>query len=264
MPCFSNINVQTTMETCAIDTNSDLTTREADSDKQFSLCHNDQDINATVAVCTTSDITDYTDSIDSEECEDLQLTSNEDSESRTDKCCDCKGCRDYSTSNQPVEVAMSKVLHSHHSKEKQSNQLKSYRRKIQSSWYRKYPWITVCSLRYRIFCRLCCGAKQQGLLTNSDHLSKSPFINNGFANWKKALQRFSEHEQSDIHHEAVEKLAAKASSVHIGAQLSSIKATEMAFYKCMLMKVLSYIRYLGRQGLALRGHNESIESFEGN
>ena len=93
---------------------------------------------------------------------------------------------------------------------------------------------------------------------------KLPFINNGFANWKKALQRFLEHEKSDTHREAVEKLAAKDSSVHIGAQLSSIKATEMAFHRSMLMKVLSCIRYLGRQGLVLWGHDESIESFEGN
>ena len=62
----------------------------------------------------------------------------------------------------------------------------------------------------------------------------------------------------------MEKLAAKASSVHIGGQLSSIKATEMVFHRSMLMKVLSCIRYLGWQGLALRGHVESIESFEGN
>jgi len=42
----------------------------------------------------------------------------------------------YNTSNQPVEVAMSKVLYPHHSKEKQFNQLKIYHRKIQSSWYK--------------------------------------------------------------------------------------------------------------------------------
>ena len=38
----------------------------------------------------------------------------------------------------------------------------------------------------------------------------------------------------------------------------------MVFHRSMLMKVLSCIRYLGRQGLVLRGHDESIESFEGN
>ena len=157
---------------------------------------------------------------------------------------------------------MSKMLHSHHSIEKQFNQLKSYNRKIQTSGYKKYPWITVCSLRFRVFCRLCCSAKQQGLLTNP--LSLSPFISSGFANWKKALQKFSEHERSDTHQEAVEKIAIKSSTVHIGAQLSSVKATEMAFHRIMLLKVLSCVRYLGRQGLALWGHDESIESFDGN
>ena len=62
----------------------------------------------------------------------------------------------------------------------------------------------------------------------------------------------------------MEKLAAKALSVHIVAQLSSIKATEMVFHRSMLMEVLSCIKYLGQQGLVLRGHDESIESFEGN
>ena len=62
----------------------------------------------------------------------------------------------------------------------------------------------------------------------------------------------------------METLAAKDSSVHIGAQLSSTKATEMAFHRSMLMKVLLFIRYLGQEGLALWGHGKRIESFEGN
>ena len=218
-----------TTDSMAICDSSDVTVTEVE---QLSSCHNlgiSCDLSCTTS---TSNTTDYTDSTDSEECNYSQghLSSSELEESqKSGKHCDCKGCRDYSTSNQPLEVALSKTLHSHHSKEKGSSQLKSYNRKIQSSWYKKYPWITVCSMQFRIFCRLCCGAKQQGLLTNGEHLLISSFINNGFANWKKALQRFTEHERSDIHKEAVEKLAAKSSSVHIGAQLSSGKAAEMAF-----------------------------------
>ena len=171
------------METSSSSSGLTNTETGTDTNEQVSPCYNFQDI---VAACA-SDTTDYPDSIDSEECgysQRSQLTSN----GMEDRCkhCECKGCRDYSTSNQPVAVAISKVLHSHHSKEKKSNQLKSYSRKIQESWYKKYPWITVCSFQYRIFCRLCCYAKQQKLLTNSDH-TKSPFINNRFANWKKAL-----------------------------------------------------------------------------
>ena len=38
----------------------------------------------------------------------------------------------------------------------------------------------------------------------------------------------------------------------------------MAFHRTKLLEILSFIKYLERQGLALRGHNESIESFDGN
>jgi len=122
----------------------------------------------------------------------------------------------------------------------------------------------VCSVRHRIFCRLCCSAKQQNLLTRPDHYSKSSFVIGGFTNWKKGLQKFSEHESSGTHHEAVERLSAKNSSVHIGSIVSQQKAAETAFHRTMLMKVFSCTRYLGRQGLALRGHDERAESFEGN
>ena len=53
----------------------------------------------------------------------------------------------------------------------------------------------------------------------------------------------------------------KNSSVHIRAITSDLKAAEMAFHRTMLMKVLSGIKYLG---LALWGHDERAESFEGN
>ena len=67
-----------------------------DTNEQVSPCYNNQGI---VAACA-SDTTDYPDSIDSEECEysqRSQLTSS----GMEDRCkhCECKGCRDYSTSN---------------------------------------------------------------------------------------------------------------------------------------------------------------------
>ena len=77
----------------------------------------------------------------------------------------------------------------------------------------------------------------------------------------RGFQSTNEVIYSTVHQDVVEKLAAKSSSVHIGVQLST---TEMTFHRTMLLKVLSCIRYLGRQGLALWGHDESIESFDGN
>lgn len=56
--------------------------------------------------------------------------------------CMCRGCTDLSFSHQPRDVNKSKLVHSHKSKEK--NCKKTYCRNIQSSWYEKHPWITVC------------------------------------------------------------------------------------------------------------------------
>ena len=180
--------------------------------------------------------------------------------------CMCRGCTDLSISHQPKDVNKSKLVHAHNSKERQDCK-KTYCRKIQSSWYEKYPWITVCSSRYKIFCRTCRSAQQQGLLSSSVLSSKSgqsPFITGGFGNWRKALKRFQEHEKSEMHLEALERLSAKASGSHIGVQLNAQYATDQQFHKTMLLKLLEVVRFLGRQGLPLRGHSEDVESFEGN
>ena len=116
----------------------------------------------------------------------------------------------------------------------------------------------------QFFCRTCRSAQQQGLLSSSVLSSKSPFITGGFGSWRKALKRFQEHEKSEMHLEAMERLAAKASSSHIGVQLNTHYAAEQKFHKIMLLKLLEVIRFLGRQGLPLRGHCEDVESFEGN
>ena len=59
-------------------------------------------------------------------------------------------------------------------------------------------------------------------------------------------------------------MAAKYSGVNVLAQLSAHHEADNLFHQKMLLKLLSCIRYLGRQGLPLRGHHEDTENFEGN
>ena len=68
-----------------------------------------------------------------------------------------------------------------------------------------------------------------------------------------------------MHKEAVLKIAAtKSTSSGIGAQLSAQLQRDQKHHQNMLMKLLSCIKYLARQGLPFRGHSEDAESFEGN
>lgn len=177
--------------------------------------------------------------------------------------CTCQCCAQPGTPYQPLEVSNSKTAHAHHSKERKMGQLKTYSRRIQPSWYEKHPWISVCTSTYKIFCSTCRSAKELHLLTFSKH-QKSAFIEDGFGNWRKALQRFQEHEKSDMHKEATEKVAARSSGRDVLSQLNAQHAADTMFHRKMLMKLLSCIKFLARQGLALRGSHEDADSLEGN
>ena len=68
---------------------------------------------------------------------------------------------------------------------------------------------------------------------------------------------FKSHESSACHHEAVEVvIRLPATTTHIGTHLSWQCAFEKEKNKRMLLKVLSVIRFLCRQGLPLRVHDD--------
>ena len=57
-----------------------------------------------------------------------------------------------------------------------------------------------------------------------------------------------------MHREAVEKLAAKSSRTNVVTQLRIQREADQRFHRDMLMKLLSSITFLARQGLSFRGH----------
>ncbi len=70
------------------------------------------------------------------------------------------------------------------------------------------------------------------------------------------------HEQSSSHRQAVEAIITlPATTVNIGEQLSREHAKEKEVSRDMLLEIISSIRYLGRQGLALRGDGEEDGNF---
>ena len=171
--------------------------------------------------------------------------------------CQCEGCSMNGPPCQPQNVEGSKRVYSD-GLERQ----RSYSRSLQTSWYKKYPWITVCTTKYIIFCHSCRLARQKGLLSFSKRRVNC-FVQDGFSNWKKALAKLDEHERSDMHKEAVEKQAACSGMIDIGAQLSAQLQSDKKLHQLMLLKLLSSVRYLGCQGMALRGHHDN-DSIDGN
>ena len=80
------------------------------------------------------------------------------------------------------------------------------------------------------------------------------FSKTGFDNWKKALERFKKHQNTTSHRDAVDLVVKIPSTTKdVGEMLSTSLASQKAESRKMLLTILSSIRYLGQQGLALRG-----------
>ena len=81
------------------------------------------------------------------------------------------------------------------------------------------------------------------------------FTDTGFTNWKKALERFEQHSRSDAHREVLMKINF-LNQPFVSVQLDTQHKKEQAVRRAMFLLVLSSLKYLVRQGLALRNHNE--------
>lgn len=93
--------------------------------------------------------------------------------------------------------------------------------------------------------------KRKGLLTLSSK-QENAFTIDGFGNWKKALQRFKEHESSQGHRESMEKFILMRQP-SISSQLATELEKNQALHRKLLKKEISSIKYLLRQGMPLRG-----------
>ena len=84
----------------------------------------------------------------------------------------------------------------------------------------------------------------------------------GLSNWKDGTIAFRNHAKSASHHEAVE-VTLPSTTHDIEEQLSQHHATQKLKNRQALYRILSSIRFLGRQGLLIRGDgNESDRNFQ--
>ena len=127
-------------------------------------------------------------------------------------------------------------------------------RSFQPCWYKKFPWLHYFPEGKAVLCYYCSKANRLSLLELSTK-TDAAFIVKGYTYWKNALTKFSRHESSACHRHAIMQLQ-QAKAAPINAQLSAQKAAEQASSREALLAVFSSVRFLARQGLALRGHDE--------
>ena len=92
-----------------------------------------------------------------------------------------------------------------------------------------------------------------GLLTDKN--TEATFVSVGYSNWKKALERFEQHGKSNAHKEVILKIGF-LDQPSVTSMLHKQHAKDQEIRRKMFMKVLLFLKYLVRQGQALRGHEE--------
>ena len=93
------------------------------------------------------------------------------------------------------------------------------------------------------------------------HRKDPAFISRGFRNWKKAGERFLEHETSDCHKDHKKLLDMADDEVDVGEQISDSLVNEKAKNRQMFLTILQNIQFLARQGLAFH-ENEDQGNFD--
>ena len=131
-------------------------------------------------------------------------------------------------------------------------QFGSKRRSFCYSWYEKYRWLHYIEEEDAVLCFYCATAVQLKMPMRG--YMDTVFSTSGLFNWKKALDKFSKHDQSACHCDAISMVAAASTEImNVGTQLSAEYTEQKALNRKCLLAIMSNIRFLARQGLALRG-----------
>lgn len=127
-------------------------------------------------------------------------------------------------------------------------------RSFVAAWFTLFPWLTLCVTTSKVFCLYCRYCTRHGLISFSKN-SNPAFIVRGFSNWKKGTEKFNSHASSLTHKEAAMKWLSLGRP-SLPERLNSEVLRLQKLRRNGLLKQLTGLKYLLRQGLAIRGHND--------
>lgn len=137
--------------------------------------------------------------------------------------------------------------------------MKVVSRTFQSSWFGRWRWLHYDAARDLAFCHTCVYALKTGKMKVTGNARDSAFLYGGYSNWKDATVSFGNHEKTSTHKTAVD-VTLPATSRNVGEMLASSYAVEKAANRHCLMVIARNIRFLSRQGIALRGDGDEKDS----
>lgn len=124
-----------------------------------------------------------------------------------------------------------------------------FSRSFKAGWFSKWPWVHYLKETDKVLCFVCCSAMEKKLI-GADRIREGSFLKGGFGNWRKAGEKFQEHEKSSFHLEAVSKLAA-LKQTPINALLSQAIAKDQVTVRTVLELAFRSVKFLAHQGVAV-------------
>ena len=130
------------------------------------------------------------------------------------------------------------------------------KRSMHAFYFSKWPFLHWDEQSQSVFCLPCHNVHALGMNILA-RKGEQAFVSSGFSNWKDASQDFKRHENSQLHSESVMKWHHHLNGVGVDAMLSSEKRRQQTENLAALQTIVSSLKYLGRQGLSIRGHTEN-------
>jgi hypothetical protein len=131
--------------------------------------------------------------------------------------------------------------------------LKNRTLRFQLRWFREYSWLHFVVSTGSVFCHTCLLAKQNAL-ANSAKWAEDTFTVTGFKNWKKGDEKFRQHQSSHAHRISVENLKSFFDVTSIDVRLLSEKEKEQKCSQKCLLKIITSLTFLAKQGMSIRGN----------
>ena len=124
-------------------------------------------------------------------------------------------------------------------------------------WYQSYPFIEYSITQDAVYC-FCCR-----MFPSTSGYVDTIFTTVGFRKWKKIGEKLKKHAESDTHKESIMKWMAyqqTKSTLTVADQLSNQHALTIAANRKYITIVSKIAVLCARQGIALRGHDETSTS----
>jgi len=113
---------------------------------------------------------------------------------------------------------------------------------FQESWFVRFKWLHYAAELQGVLCHVCAILSMKSQLGLSK-CTEEAFTVCGFRNWKKAIEKFSDHENSHCHRQAMLQLAQMSSSDSqpVCALLSKQKAEEQEVGRKCLLRIFTSV-----------------------